>query len=1147
MPKQNIIATNFTSGEVSPLVRGRVDAQKYANGLETCENFIVRPQGPIWRRSGTRLVKKTKKPTKDSILVPFEYSDLKGYVLEFGEKYIHIYYNGEPLFETTTSELEDFDTYYGVNGMMGLDCGSDIDLPGFGNLSVYTLADVGTVTFSNQGGLFKLTTSVPHTLRTGCKIKVYAYEYGVGYGNIDLAQFTITVIDEYSFTLNGSTYSTPNPSPSGTPTRLFFTNGVIVGDRVFISGAPEYPEMSEQGHFVTNVVDYKKFEINVPHRAVATITGEEAWTIPIEIVTPYTEAQLRELRFVQSSDVLYIMHPDVPVHKLTRLSNDGDRNDWFFTEVDFKDGPYLPVQSLAPEIDESNPQNGTRFPDVYFELSNYSHTATLKTKRISCNITANVAGNTHLVTTTEPHGLAAAATNGVNVQISASSVTAFNGVYGTYTYLTPTTFTVFLVGTFANATATFSAVVANDTLNQGRYVEYREGDQWRLAFFDATITPGSDVSVTVPDNVLLHLDESVKYTNKITRTSVRVTTYNSSGPNETPSVPGAGKRARIDPNNSLIESSASKIDANFANTFGTADVGKWIRYFSDATPPVRSWALIQKINHNTAGKTCTIGTAAGSSDFNTNYKLFEIVDHVRTATLKSYSGGTIVSVFKSTDVGRHVRIGWGGRWVWGKITAYTSGSQVSVSLYEDVPRDPHNARNLAGSTNEIMNASSTTGKSYDWRLGAWSDTTGYPSCGTFHEQRLWFGRTSTEPQSIWGSVSGDFENFSPTELDSAVLEDNAINFTIASTKANPIKWMVSGPAITVGTTGGEWQVKSSSVSSEPITPLNIVVVPHTSHGSSGVVQPIRIGSSILFSDRPGNKVRELIYDFSVDGLVSRDITYLSEHILRDGSGAIYSAYQQEPNNICWYVLSDGTLAAVTINKDQEIVAWHRHVIQGGNVKSIAVVPSEDSSTDDLYLTVEREGQRYVEVLNQDFMPVNAQDKSGMRFFDSSVNRILHSGATVGGLNHLATKTVGVLIDGVYKGTTTVNASGYITVEVHVNKTVSVGLLYSSTAKSLPPEGGSSFGVSQGKIKKLTKYNVRLLNSLALDYGFNANSQALNSLTNLHENGTSTDFYTGTKELIPNNPYDAESQWTLSTSQPYPLNILSVTLTVETGE
>ena len=875
---------------------------------------------------------------------------------------------------------------------------------------------------------------------------------------------------------------------------------------------------------------------------------------------------LSELRFVQSADVLYIIHPDHPVYKLTRLDEDGDRLDWLFAKVEFKDGPYLPLNSLAPTWDETTPANGTTFSDVYFELSGYSHSAYAECRYVTCALTIGPIANRILVTTQNAHGLSV----GDKIEIANSTISSYDGEWTIEAVPTTKTFTFFKAGAFPGDATGRLYTIYFPTTDGGKYIEYREGDQWRLAKLPDTISSvAGKIQVTVIDNVLLHLDESIKFTGrKKTKRNGRIKTivYDAGSPNATPTVPGAGTQSRVDPNNYVqsdqdyAHASVATLTSNFANTFGPADIGKYIRYFdSNTSVSIPAWAKIKKIVANESGKQCKHDPPVGMASINTlhsaatNTGNFEITNHSRTATLKSYKNGFVFAAFSLKDIGRHVRLGFGGRWTWGKITAFTSTSEVSISLYEDVPRDPHNAANLAGSTQGSSDSATSTGRTYDWRLGSWSDATGYPSCGVFHEQRLWFGRTNTEPQAIWGSVSGDFENFSPTELDSAVLEDNAIGFTIASTKANPIKWMTAGPTIVVGTVGAEWQVKSSSVTSEPITPLNIVVVPHTTHGSNASVQPLRIGNSTFFADRPGNKIRELIYDFQQDGLVSNDLTYLSEHILRDGSGAVRSAYQQEPNNLCWFVLNDGTLAAVTINKAQEIVAWHHHTIQDAVIEDIAVVPSTGGTYDDVWVAVKRtisnSTKRTIEKLDCDFNPASVSNRTGMRYLDGYVELTGHSSSSVYGLNNLAEKTVDVVVDGIKNGSYSVSASGGITgiSPTPSSATVLVGLPYTSTARSLPPEGGSAFGTSQGKIKKIAKYNVRLLNSLALDYGFDSNGQSLNSITNLHENGTSTNFYTGTKELIPNNPYDAESQWTLSTNKPYPLNILSVTMTVETGE
>ena len=60
MARVSIIKTNWTAGELSKALFGRVDIAKYQNGAEILENFIVQPHGGITRRPGTKFVKEIK-------------------------------------------------------------------------------------------------------------------------------------------------------------------------------------------------------------------------------------------------------------------------------------------------------------------------------------------------------------------------------------------------------------------------------------------------------------------------------------------------------------------------------------------------------------------------------------------------------------------------------------------------------------------------------------------------------------------------------------------------------------------------------------------------------------------------------------------------------------------------------------------------------------------------------------------------------------------------------------------------------------------------------------------------------------------------------------------------------------------------------
>jgi hypothetical protein len=64
---------------------------------------------------------------------------------------------------------------------------------------------------------------------------------------------------------------------------------------------------------------------------------------PYEVVTTYATADLFQLKFAQSADVLYITHPSYPPRKLTRTGHTA----WTITTIAFEDGPFLPINDVA--------------------------------------------------------------------------------------------------------------------------------------------------------------------------------------------------------------------------------------------------------------------------------------------------------------------------------------------------------------------------------------------------------------------------------------------------------------------------------------------------------------------------------------------------------------------------------------------------------------------------------------------------------------------------------------------------------------------------------------------------------------------------------------------------------------------------------
>ena len=104
------------------------------------------------------------------------------------------------------------------------------------------------------------------------------------------------------------------------------------------------------------------------------------------------------------------------------------------------------------------------------------------------------------------------------------------------------------------------------------------------------------------------------------------------------------------------------------------------------------------------------------------------------------------------------------------------------------------------------------------------------------------------------------------------------------------------------------------------------IIRHSSYGSDQYAPPVQVGSSVIFVQRGGRKVREASFSFQSDSFVSTDLTILADHVAE--SGFVSAAYTEEPHRAAWFATNDGALWGLTIQKDQEVIAWHRHPLGG---------------------------------------------------------------------------------------------------------------------------------------------------------------------------------------------------------------------------
>ena len=265
-----------------------------------------------------------------------------------------------------------------------------------------------------------------------------------------------------------------------------------------------------------------------------------------------------------------------------------------------------------------------------------------------------------------------------------------------------------------------------------------------------------------------------------------------------------------------------------------------------------------------------------------------------------------------------------------------------------------------------------------WAIGAFGPHYGYPSLGIFHQERLVLAATRHSPQTLWMSQPASWHDFStsiPTK------DSDSITVTLASKEINAIRGLASRGDLLIFTAGAEWAAKAGA-KTDVFTPSSIVITPSGYRGSHRLA-PLDVGDATLFVQRQGTTVRSMGYSLEIDGYSSSDISILAAHIF-EGNPVVEWAYQQSPWSIVWCALADGTVGALTIQREHQVTAWTRQIFgaQGHKVEGVCCIPGDVQ--DDLYLAVRRGNGLQVERLNRRL------DEGGAESFKDAGAYAVHS-------------------------------------------------------------------------------------------------------------------------------------------------------------
>lgn len=424
----------------------------------------------------------------------------------------------------------------------------------------------------------------------------------------------------------------------------------------------------------------------------------------------------------------------------------------------------------------------------------------------------------------------------------------------------------------------------------------------------------------------------------------------------------------------------------------------------------------------------------------------------------------------------------------------------------------------------------STDETRDFAFAAWNGEKGYPSATGFYEDRLVFAGSKGFPQTFWTSKTGDYYNFG-TSIPSA--DDDGITATLNGGQMNGIKAIIAFGEMLLLTAGGEFKVSGGG---KAITGSNVLSQPQEYRGVSDV-NPVTIGSRIIYVQHQGNIIRDLAYSYDVDKYTGDDLNLLASHLF-EGHKIISMTYQQIPNSIVWCVRDDGLLLGLTYIKEQDIYAWHQHTTAGG--KFVSVCNIGGSTEDKLYAVIERGGQYYVEIMESRDKSTNVEDQF---FVDSGITYEGEPTDEISGLEHLEGYTVAILADGNVLPQQTVENGKVLLGNKY--KKVHVGLPIDAEIKTLPIDFTAQDGTYLSRKKRIATVTLLLKDSRGGLFGMKENELDEFKWRSNEDYGEPIDLQTGKfKVTIKSATYDETQQIIIKQPDPLPMTVLSLIPEIE---
>ena len=225
----------------------------------------------------------------------------------------------------------------------------------------------------------------------------------------------------------------------------------------------------------------------------------------------------------------------------------------------------------------------------------------------------------------------------------------------------------------------------------------------------------------------------------------------------------------------------------------------------------------------------------------------------------------------------------------------------------------------------------TTGAAtLDWQEQTFSSIRGFPAAVTFHENRLVFGGTTSQPDAIWMSKTNSYWNFDVGTAN----DSDSIQLIAATGEVNEIRHLVSNRDLQIFTASNELFVPTYL--GNAITPTNAQLRKQTPYGSTWI-RPESLDGATVFVQKNGSIVREYIYSDGEGSYTAPSISSISSHLIKNPieQSVLRGAINRNESYI-FMVNDDGTVAVFNSNRTEKRAGWVEFTTRGV-FKSICVI------------------------------------------------------------------------------------------------------------------------------------------------------------------------------------------------------------------